>query len=90
MSQERPRMNAYFAERYLTQGREEGLVKGEAQTLLKQINLKFGEYPDWVEAKLNEADAAQLDHWVANILTPIAWMNFFQFIALRTFATDNQ
>ncbi|WP_404418119.1 hypothetical protein [Marinospirillum sp.] len=64
---------AGFTERYLTQGREEGyeegLVKGEAQALLKLITLKFGEYPDWVEAKLNEADAAQLDHWVANILT---------------------
>ena len=64
---------AGFAERYLTQGREEGreegLVKGEAQALLKQIKLKFGASPEWVEAKLNDADAAQLDRWVARVLT---------------------
>ena len=64
---------AGFAERYLTQGREEGreegLVKGEAQTLLKLIKLKFREHPDWVEAKLNDAKTDQLDRWVAGILS---------------------
>lgn len=50
-------------------GRQEGLIKGEAQTLLKLIQLKFGEPPQWVETKLNEADKPQLDQWVAGILS---------------------
>jgi|AntRauTorckE6833_2_1112554.scaffolds.fasta_scaffold72382_1 hypothetical protein len=56
---------AGFAERYV----EEGIVKGEAQTLLKLIKLKFREHPDWVEAKLNDAKTDQLDRWVAGILS---------------------
>ncbi|SFB79268.1 hypothetical protein SAMN05660443_0161 [Marinospirillum celere] len=56
---------AGFAERYI----EEGIVKGETQTLLKQIKLKFGNPPAWVEAKLNDANTDQLDRWVAGILT---------------------
>ena len=46
-----------------------GEVKGEAQTLSKLIKLKFGEQPDWVEARLNTADKAQLDQWVGAILS---------------------
>ncbi|WP_404418120.1 hypothetical protein [Marinospirillum sp.] len=60
---------AGFAERYRLEGEVRGEIKGEAQTLLKLIKLKFGDHPEWVEAKLNDADAAQLDRWVAGILT---------------------
>ena len=60
-------------EKGLEKGRQEGIsigeVKGEAQTLLKLIKLKFGGHPDWVESRLNEASKAQLDGWVAGILT---------------------
>ncbi|MDZ4154882.1 DUF4351 domain-containing protein, partial [Methylicorpusculum sp.] len=48
--------------------REEGRQEGEAQMLLKQIQLKFGGCPDWVEEKINQADKAQLDQWVERIL----------------------
>lgn len=62
-----------FAQRYreegISIGEARGEVKGEAQTLLKLVKLKFGECPDWVESKLNTADRAQLDQWVAGILT---------------------
>lgn len=66
---EEKQVMAGFAERYLNQGREEGLVKGEAQTLLKLIKLKFGHHPEWVETRLNEASRDQLDAWVGKILT---------------------
>lgn len=49
--------------------REEGLKAGEAQTLHKLIELKFGNCPEWVESKLGSADKKQLDHWVSKILT---------------------
>ncbi|MDP2176984.1 hypothetical protein [Methylicorpusculum sp.] len=48
--------------------REEGRQEGEAQMLLKQIQLKFGGYAVWVEGKIDQADKAQLDHWVERIL----------------------
>lgn len=49
--------------------REEGLKAGEAQTLHKLIELKFGSCPEWVESKLDNADTKQLDRWVSKILT---------------------
>ena len=49
--------------------REEGLKAGEAQTLHKLIELKFGSCPEWVESKLDCADKQQLDLWVSKILT---------------------
>ncbi len=49
--------------------REEGLKAGEAQTLHKLIELKFGSCPEWVESKLDNADTKQLDLWVSKILT---------------------
>lgn len=49
--------------------REEGLKAGEAQTLHKLIELKFGNCPEWVESKLSNADKKQLDLWVSTILT---------------------
>jgi hypothetical protein len=68
---------ASFADRYRQEGEARGeargeaigKIKGEAQTLFKQIQLKFGDQPEWVEAKLNTADRSQLDRWVAAILT---------------------
>ena len=60
---------AGFAQRYRDEGEMIGEIKGEARTLLKQIRLKFGTPPSWVEDKLNEADKTQLDQWVAEILT---------------------
>ncbi|WP_198245181.1 hypothetical protein [methane-oxidizing endosymbiont of Gigantopelta aegis] len=50
-------------------GEARGEVRGEANTLLKQLNLKFGVLPAWVEQRVNAADKKQLDVWVARILT---------------------
>ncbi len=54
---------------YLIQkGEARGEIKGEAQTLHKQLRLKFKDLPDWVTQKINQADKAQLDQWVERIL----------------------
>ncbi|WP_417595423.1 Rpn family recombination-promoting nuclease/putative transposase [Oceanospirillum sp.] len=47
----------------------EAEIRGEAQTLFKLIKIKFGDQPDWVEARLNAAEKEQLDQWVAQVLT---------------------
>ncbi len=53
----------------MERGEARGIVLGEAQTLLKQLKLKFGSVTDWAEEKINSADKAQLDIWVERILT---------------------
>jgi len=37
--------------------------------LRKQIALKFKELPDWADKRIASASDAQLDDWVAQILT---------------------
>lgn len=51
------------------EGRQEGQHQGIAGTLRKLITLKFGELPPWADARLSQASDAQLDVWVARILT---------------------
>ncbi|QEP43158.1 hypothetical protein D5085_08560 [Ectothiorhodospiraceae bacterium BW-2] len=60
---------ASFAQRYRNEEHKKGKLEGRQETLLKQIQLKFGTSPEWVEAKLHAVDRAQLDLWVAAILT---------------------
>ena len=65
-----------FSERFIEQGRQEGLQKGQQegrqeealQLLSKQIELKFGNIPDWAKQRLAEASQAQLEDWSAAIL----------------------
>lgn len=37
--------------------------------LRKQINLKFGELPEWADQRLKNATDEQLDEWVMQILS---------------------
>ena len=61
----------------LQEGRQEGLQEGQQKgqhqgiegTLRKLITLKFGELPAWADERLSQASDAQLDVWVARILT---------------------
>jgi len=48
---------------------QEGEARGEANTLLKLLALKFGVLPVWVEQKVSSADKVQLDLWVEQVLT---------------------
>ncbi len=50
-------------------GEAGGKIIGEAETLLKLLELKFGPLPQWVEPKIDSASKEQLDHWVEGILT---------------------
>ena len=56
-------------EKGLKQGRQEDQHQGIEGTLRKLITLKFGELPTWADERLTQASDAQLDVWVARILT---------------------
>ena len=45
------------------QGLQEGRQQGETQLLLRQLQRRFGEVPDWVRARLREATLEQLESW---------------------------
>ena len=62
-----------FAERFMEQGREEGVKKGirqgEAQMLLRQLSLRFGNVPPSAREQVECADADTLLRWSERILT---------------------
>ncbi|MGM0813557.1 MAG: DUF4351 domain-containing protein [Pseudomonadota bacterium] len=70
-----------FAERFLEKGREEGLEQGlergvkrgirqgEAQMLLRQLSLRFGNLPQSARDQVESADADALLQWSERILT---------------------
>ena len=43
--------------------------QGETRLLTKQIQMKFGEVPEWVLQRLEHATSKQLDEWSGAILT---------------------
>lgn len=49
--------------------RAKAVHEGVEGTLRKQITLKFNELPDWADKRIASASDAQLDDWVAQILT---------------------
>jgi len=50
-------------------GIQQGMQKGEANMLLRQMKTKFGNLADVTEARIELADAEQLLKWSENILT---------------------
>ncbi len=53
----------------LEKGREEGMQKGEAYLLSRQLELKFGALPQWVEDKIAAADKNTLENWGLRLIT---------------------
>jgi len=53
----------------LNDAKREGRHEGVEGMLRKQIALKFGELPEWVDERIASASDARLDDWVAQILT---------------------
>jgi len=58
-----------WAKKERLEGRQEGEVIGQRHILQRQLGLKFGELPAWVQQRLNEATTEQLEDWSAFILT---------------------
>jgi Domain of unknown function (DUF4351) len=51
------------------QGRREARHEGEALVLLRQMRLKFGEIPDAIRERIEQADSDTLLAWSERILT---------------------
>ncbi|WP_404297300.1 hypothetical protein [Halomonas sp.] len=54
---------------FTEQWTDSGIRQGLKLALCRQISLKFGEIPAWVDERLKQASDEQLDTWVARILT---------------------
>ena len=53
----------------MQQGMQQGRVVGKIQLLERQLQLRFGELPDWVHDHLSQADESKLDGWTDAVLT---------------------
>ena len=58
-----------WAKRYHQEGRQEGLLEGEAKLLRKLMERRFGALPTWVKDKLAQANQGDLETWGEAILT---------------------
>jgi len=50
------------------EGQQEGQQKEAEQLLRRLLTRRFGLLPEWVEAKLNQADTATLENWAERLL----------------------
>jgi predicted transposase YdaD len=58
-----------IAEEERQEGRQEGVLIGEARLLKKLLERRFGSLPVWVSAKLNSASEMELEHWGEAVLS---------------------
>ena len=59
----------WYEDRGRQAGRDEGLRTGARNVLLRQLRARFGALPGAAEARIQAADAAQLDVWIDRVLT---------------------
>nr|VFK15677.1 MAG: conserved hypothetical protein (putative transposase or invertase) [Candidatus Kentron sp. LPFa] len=60
------------------EGRAEGRAEGEIALLRRQLIRRFGDLPDWAEARLAEADASRFETWSERILEATSLSAFFE------------
>jgi hypothetical protein len=64
-------------EKLIERGRQEGLLKGRRELLLKLLGTRFGALPAGVVARVNEADLDQLDRWFERGIAALALVAVF-------------
>lgn len=57
-----------WAKPSVEQGLLQGRREGASLLLCRLLHRRFGDLPEWVEARLNAADEVQLGHWADRIL----------------------
>ena len=57
-----------FEQRGIEKGIEKGTHSGIAEMLHAQLQHKFGDLPEWVDQRLQQADTAVLQHWVVRFV----------------------
>ena len=50
------------------EGEQKGRLEGEAKLLLRQLHRRFDPLPEWAQARVRAADAAQLEAWADALL----------------------
>jgi hypothetical protein len=62
----------------IVEGIEKGLHTGMVRQLRRQLSLRFGPLPEWVDERLNAADVPQLEEWADRILDARTMDDVFQ------------
>jgi hypothetical protein len=57
-----------IAEKWIEQGVQQGVKKGEAAVLRRLLTRRFGPLPEWTEERLTQAEIPQLDTWADRVL----------------------
>lgn len=58
-------------------GLKEGRKEGETSILRRQLTLRFGPLPDWVDRRLSEASVETLELWGERILDAVSLEEVF-------------
>jgi hypothetical protein len=58
-----------FAERFRQEGMQQGMQQDEARVLVQLLRLKFGELPDEVRRRIDQADERTLLRWSERVLS---------------------
>jgi uncharacterized protein DUF4351 len=61
-------MGEEFKRAGLREGQLKGLREGEARLLLRQLARRFGDLPQWVQERVQQADVSQLERWGERLL----------------------
>ncbi|NOZ52128.1 MAG: DUF4351 domain-containing protein [Gammaproteobacteria bacterium] len=62
----------------IEKGMEKGMEKGEATLLSRQLELKFGPLPEWVQEKISSADKNALEDWGLRLINANSLENVFK------------
>lgn len=52
----------------IEKGRQEGRQEGEAAMLMRLLERRFGDLPDWARDRVRSADCAMLETWSVRLL----------------------
>jgi hypothetical protein len=57
-----------WTEEWKAQGLREGMQRGEAKLLRRQLARRFGPLPPWADERLERASEAELEGWADRVL----------------------
>ncbi|MEI2781596.1 MAG: hypothetical protein V9H25_10190 [Candidatus Competibacter sp.] len=76
--EERIRYVSSFERIAARRGMEKGILRGQAALLGRQLaRRRFGPLPEWAEARLKEAEPAQLETWALRVFDTISLEKVF-------------
>ncbi len=67
-----------WGEEFQRKGLQEGLREGEARLLLRLLASRFGDLPQWVHVRVQQADVSQLERWGERLLNASTLPDLFE------------